>query len=165
MENDTTGAALRTAMQSGRQLNFDELDATLQSARALSQSLFRKVMRGGERLEPFGPSGRATALDEFAEAGAWTDATLHLLALELPQWTIRRLVREGDDWLCTLSRQPHLPITLDDPVEANHATLPLALLRALLEARRRLTIEIRPAVRIPQIRQASGIMVCCDNFA
>jgi hypothetical protein len=161
IKNDTTRAAWRIVMQ----IDCDELDATLQSARALSPSLFRKVMRGGERLEPFGQSGRATALDEFAEAGAWTDATLHLLALELPQWTIRRLVREGDDWLCALSRQPHLPITLDDPVEATHATLPLAMLRALVEARRRLTIEIKQAVRIPQIRQASGIMVCCDNFA
>jgi hypothetical protein len=165
MENDTTGAAWRIAMQSGRQLDFDELDAALQSAWALSPSLFRRVIRGCERLEPFGQSGRATALNELAEARAWTDATLHLLALELPQWTIRRLVREGDDWLCTLSRQPHLPIALDDPVEATHATLPLAILRTLVEARRRLTIETRPAVRTPRIRQASGIMVCCDNFA
>jgi hypothetical protein len=161
ISNDTTLAAWRIAMQSGKQIDFDELDVALQSAWTLSPSLFRKVMRGCERLDAFRQSGRATTL---AEAGAWTDATLHLLALELPQWTIRRLFHEGEDWLCTLSRQPNLPITLDDLVEALHAALPLAILRALVEARRRLSVEVTPAVRIPQIRQASGLIVCCDNF-
>jgi hypothetical protein len=152
INNDTTLAAWRIAMQSGRQIDFDELDVALQSARTLSPSLFRKVMRGCERLDAFRQSGRATTLDELTEAGAWTDATLHLLALELPQWTIRRLFHEGEDWLCTLSRHPNLPITLDDLVEALHAALPLAILRALLEARRRLSMEVTPAVRIPQSR-------------
>lgn len=151
-------------MQSLRQIDFDELDAALQSAPALSACLFRKVAQGCTRLESLRQSGRATALDELAEAGAWTDAALHLLALELPHWTIRRLFHEGDDWLCTLSRQPNLPITLDDPVEAVHAALPLAILRAFVGARRRFGTEVRQALRIPQIRPALGIPVCCDNF-
>ena len=151
-------------MQSGGEIDFDELDAALQSARALSTCLFRKVMWGFERLDAFRQSGRTIALDELAEAGAWTDATLNLLALELPQWTIRRLFHEDENWLCTLSRQPNLPIALDDPVEAVHAALPLAILRALIEARRRLSMEAGPAVRIPEVRQTSGIILCCDNF-
>jgi hypothetical protein len=67
-----------------------------------------------------------------------------------------------------------LPGVLADPTIANdydarhvaatHATLPLAILRALVEARRRLGTEVGPAVRIPQIRQASAIIACCDNF-
>lgn len=100
----------------------------------------------------------------LTDAGAWTDAALHLLELELPHWTIRRLFHEGDDWLCTLSRQPNLPITLDDPVEAVHAALPVAILRAFVGARRRSSMEVRPALRIPQIRPTPGIPVCCDNF-
>jgi hypothetical protein len=164
INNDTTLAVWRIAMQSGKQIDFDELDDAPQSARTISPSLFRKVMRGCEQLDAFRQSRRATTLDELAEAGAWTDATLHLLALELPQWTIRRLFHEGEDWLCILSRQPNLPITLDYLVEALHAALPLAILRALVEARRRLSMEVTPAVRIPQIRQASGLIVCCDNF-
>jgi hypothetical protein len=152
------------AMQSLGQIDFEELDAALQLAPALSGRLFRKVLQGCTRLESLRQLGRVAALDELVEAGAWTDATLRLLELELPNWVVRRLIREGDDWLCTLSRQPNLPIALDDPVEGVHATLPLAILRALVDARRRLGTEVRPAFWIPQIRPASGITMCCDNF-
>jgi hypothetical protein len=151
-------------MQSVRQVDFDELDAVLQSASALSTSLFRKVLEGCIRFESLRQAGKARLLDELAEAGAWTDAALRLLDLELPNWSIRRLVREGDDWLCTLSRQPNLPIALDDPVEAVHAVLPLAILRALIDVRRRLSMQVRIASPVPRIRPAPGIAVCCDNF-
>ena len=46
-------------------------------------------------------------------------------------------------------RQPNLPIALNYPVEGVHATLPLAILRALVDARRRLGTEVRPPLRIP----------------
>ena len=151
-------------MQSVRQIDFDELDAALRSAPALSARLFRKVLQGCTRLESLRQLARVAALDDLAEVGAWTDATLRLLELELPNWIVRRLIRESDDWLCTLSRQPNLPIALDDTVEGIHAALPLAILRAFVDARRRLSTEIRPPLRIPQIRLASGIPACCDNF-
>jgi hypothetical protein len=99
IKNDSALAVWRIAMQSVRQVDFDELDAALQSATALSTSLFRKVVQGCTRLESLRRSGKAAALNELAEAGAWTDAALHLLELELPHWTIRRLSHEGDDWL------------------------------------------------------------------
>jgi hypothetical protein len=63
-----------------------------------------------------------------------------------------------------LSRQPNLPIALDDPVEAVHAVLPLAILRALIDVRRRLSMQVRIASPVPRIRPAPGIAVCCDNF-
>jgi hypothetical protein len=151
-------------MQSVGEIDFDELDAALQSTPALSMCLFRKVVQGCTRLEYLRQSARATALDELAEAGAWTDATFRLLDLELPNWSIRRLAREGDEWLCTLSRQPSLPIALDDPVEAVHTVLPLAILRALVDVRRRLSVQVRVASPVPQIRPAPGITLCCDNF-
>jgi hypothetical protein len=164
IKDDITPIMWRIAMQSVRQIDFGELDAALQSAPALSTCLFRKVVQGCTRLKSLRQSGRAMALDELSEAGAWTDAALRLLELELPHWTIRRLFHEGDDWLCTLSRRPNLPIALDDPVEAVHAALPLAILRAFVGACRRHDTEVRPALRIPQIRPALGIPVCCDNF-
>jgi hypothetical protein len=163
-KNDITPRVWRMAMQSLMQVDFDELDAALQSATALSTSLFRRVVQGCARLESLRRSGRAAALDELAEAGAWTDAALHLLELELPHWTIRRLSHEGGEWLCTLSRQPNLPITLDDPVEAVHAALPFAILQAFIGARRRFETDMRPALGIPRIRQVLGIPMCCDNF-
>jgi hypothetical protein len=151
-------------MQNVRQIDFDELDAALQSARGLSTNLLRKVLESCTRFESLRQSGKARGLDDLAEAGAWTDATFRLLDLELPNWCIRRLVREGDDWLCTLSRQPSLPIALDDPVEAVHAVLPLAILRALVDVRRRLSTQVRIASPVPQILPVPGITVCCDNF-
>ena len=147
------------------QTDFERLDAALQSAPALSSHLFRDVTQGCTRLASLRQSGRAAALDRLVEAGAWTDAALGLLKLELPNWTIRRLVREGDEWFCTLSRQPNLPIALDEPAEAAHAELPLAILRAFVEARRRLSFSAHVAAPDPQLRPALEMPVCCDNFA
>jgi hypothetical protein len=150
-------------MQTVGRISLNEL--ALRSAPALSASLFHKVLQGCTRCESLRQLGKAAVLDELAEAGAWIDASVQLVALELPAWTIRRLIREGDDWICTLSRRPNLPISLDDPVEGVHTALPLAILRALVDARRRLSADVRPVLRIPDIRPASGIPVCCDNFA
>jgi hypothetical protein len=84
-------------MQSLEQIDFEELDAALQSAPALSTRLFRKVLQGCTRLESLRQLRRVATLEELADAGAWTDATLRLLELELPNWVVRRLIREGDD--------------------------------------------------------------------
>ena len=151
-------------MQSVGQIDFDELDAALRSAPAPSTGLFRKVLQGCTRLESLRQLGRVKTLDELAEAGAWTDASLRLLELELPNWTVRRIVRDGDEWLCTLSRQPSLPIAFDDPVEAVHALLPLAILRALVDARRSLCTQAQVASRIPRIRPALGNHVVLRQF-
>ena len=70
------------------------------------------------------------------EAGAWTDATIALLGLELPQWKLRRLVNEDGKWLCSLSKQPWIPLEYDAVAEASHESLPLAILIALLQAQR-----------------------------
>jgi hypothetical protein len=50
-------------------------------------------------------------IDRLIEAGAFTEATLALIELELPQWQLRRLIYEDGEWLCCLSRQPALPAT------------------------------------------------------
>jgi len=147
------------------QIDFERLDVALRSAPALSSRLLRDVTEGCTRLASLRQSGRAAALDRLVEAGAWTDAALGLLKLELPSWTIRRLVREGDEWFCTLSRQPNLPIALDEPAEAAHAELPLAILRAFVEARRRLSFAAHADAPDPQLRPAPEMPVCCDNFA
>ena len=44
------------------------------------------------------------------EAGAWTDATIALLELELPQWKLRRLINDEGNWRCSLSKQPEIPL-------------------------------------------------------
>src|SRR5262245_8083510 len=53
-------------------------------------------------------------LIRLIESGAFADATLALLELELPQWSLRRLIREDDEWHCSISKQLGLPAELDD---------------------------------------------------
>jgi hypothetical protein len=49
-------------------------------------------------------------VNQLIEAGAWADATLAMVELELPYWNLRRLVHEDGEWLCSLSKQPNLPV-------------------------------------------------------
>jgi hypothetical protein len=102
----------------------------------------------------------------LAEMGAWTEATLALIQLELPRWTVRRLVYDNGEWLCSLSQQSNLPMALDDCAEASHEVLPLAILCAFVEAcRRRYKVqESVPAV--PQVAQPSvDYIMCCENYS
>jgi hypothetical protein len=108
----------------------------------------------------------AKRLHALVEAGAWTDAALALLDLELPRWTLRRLVYEDGEWRCCLGRQWPLPEWLDDTVEAGHPVLPLAILDALIEARAAAPTSASDArrsaasVRLPR----DAAYLCCDNF-
>jgi hypothetical protein len=118
------------------------------------------------RLPAMSRHGSAAALHRLIGAGAWTDVALAQIAVELPGWTVRRLVCEDGQWLCSLSRQPSLPVALDDTADASHAVLPLAILGAFLEARRRATAMPGIASQsVPRVRPASGYAVCCDSFA
>jgi hypothetical protein len=106
---------------------------------------------------------RASRVDSLIKAGAWTEAALVLIELELPGWKLRRLAYEDGEWRCSLSRHPNLPLALDDSVDASHEILPLAILQALVEAR--LSIGACDATSpVPQIRSAGEIPICCDNF-
>ena len=101
-------------------------------------------------------------VNQLIEAGAWADATLAMVELELPYWNLRRLVHEDGEWLCSLSKQPNLPVALDDTA---HQVLPLAILGAFLKARRK-TKAMREtgSQAVPQVQPTSGYAVCCDNF-
>jgi hypothetical protein len=66
--------------------------------------------------------------------GAWTDAALALVELELPLWQVRRLAYDEGEWYCALSRERELPDWLDRSIEARHADLALAILSAFVDA-------------------------------
>jgi len=108
--------------------------------------------------------GKAARLQDLVEAKAWTEAALTLVEIELPGWTVRRLVREEGKWLCSLSRQANLPSWLDETVEAQDEALPLAILGALMEARSEAGSAERSSL-VPQVRPAAGQIAVCDNFA
>jgi hypothetical protein len=143
-----------------------ELQRELHRAHTITPGLMTDVIAGAcPRLQ----SQHRTAKERIIrliESGAFTDATLALLELELPQWKLRRLIREDDEWHCAISRQLGLPAELDDMAEANHESLSLAILSALVEAQcHSLTAgEARPK-SVPQVRPAQGYAICCDNFA
>jgi hypothetical protein len=118
------------------------------------------------RLPALSHSDKATRLDRLVGSAAWADAALVLIELELPAWTLRRLVNEDGGWLCSLSKQPNLPMGLDEAVEASHEDLALAMLSAFIEARRGVATCSEPSTRtVPQVRPQRGQAVCCDNFA
>ena len=98
------------------------------------------------------------------EARAWTDAALALIELEVPARTLRRLVCEGGEWICSLSRQPNPPAALDDTIDAVHEVMPLAILLVFLQARRAAAIPQANSV-VPTIAPAAAELICCDNFA
>jgi hypothetical protein len=104
-------------------------------------------------------------VERLIQSGAWTDAALALIDLELPQWQIRRIAYDEGEWHCALSRQRELPDWLDQSVEARHADLALAILSAFVEAQRISVPSSRPSV--PAVRPDLNPLyepVCSDNF-
>jgi hypothetical protein len=143
--------------------SWDRLDCQLQSAHAGTVALFRDVMgSAGDRLSTLQLMGKTAHIDRLLKAGACTEAALALLDLEMPHWKIRRLVFEDGEWLCSLSRRSSVPIEFDELAEARHAVLSLAVLRALLEARR---VNGAEAISTPaDVPLGATTRICCDNF-
>jgi len=149
-----------------RAVDFDRLDDDLRLAVAPAPELFRKIIEHVDtHLSSLQRSGKTARVDSLIDAGAFADAAFALIEIATPNWKLRRLAYEDGEWLCSLSRQRHLPVVLDDTAEASHRALPLAVLRALVEALRR-----SPAVRgttspVPQIQAMPEQTICGDNFA
>jgi hypothetical protein len=76
------------------------------------------------------------------------------------------MICEDGEWFCSLSQQPNLPITLDDAADGTHEVMPLAILLAFLEARRRMSLAAQPvATAVPTVDPAPAALICSDNFA
>jgi hypothetical protein len=118
------------------------------------------------RRAPLLPRAKVLQLEQQLDAGAWTDAALALTELELPLWHIRRIVYDGGEWHCALSRQRELPDWLDQSIEARHAHLALAIVIAMIEAQ--LITASSSNSSVPETlsnSDADYIPLCCDNFA
>jgi hypothetical protein len=101
------------------------------------------------------------AFNQLVTHGAWTDAVLLLLRLELPQWKLRRLIYEDGEWHCLLSRQTEFPLEFDEGAEAAHQVLPLAILIAFIKAR---DTVASATTSVPRISAPPRCTACCDNF-
>src|SRR5437763_16210167 len=84
----------------------------------------------------FTSSEKSARVEQLIRSGAWTDAALALIDLELPLWQVRRIAYDEGEWYCALSRERELPDWLDRSIEARHADLPLAMLIAFVEVQR-----------------------------
>jgi hypothetical protein len=145
---------------------LDRLDEAVRFAPQPTHGLVSKIIAGAcSRIPVLSKAGKAAGIDRLVECGAWADTALTLIALELPDWTLRRLIREEGQWHCALSRHPNLPTDFDDTADATHAVMPLAILLAFLQARRRTALAAQSVPAMPLADPAWAGLVCCENFA
>jgi hypothetical protein len=147
-----------------RAQDFAQFDERVRLALAVSVSLLQQIVAAFPRLSSASQRGSATDIGRFVETRSWTDFALGLVRLELPTWRVRRLTCEENEWFCSLSQQPNLPLALDQTADGTHDDLPLAILRALIEALRINADQRRMPAHLPLIVPVSGVPICCDNF-
>ena len=141
----------------------DRLRDTCAVTAGLIADIIRETCR---RFPSQSQTGKTAGVERMIQSGAWTEASLALIDLELPQWKIRRLVYDEGEWHCALSRQRELPDWLDQAIETRHADLALAILSAFVEAIR--TISPASKTSVPAVPLALGGFyepVCCDDFS
>src|SRR5437868_14567278 len=93
-----------------------ELDDRLHNAHAVTAEFISEIADTCRRAPSMRQTERATRLERLIQSGAWTDAALALIELELPQWQVRRLAYDEGEWHCALSCQRELPEWLDQSV-------------------------------------------------
>src|SRR5712664_2418579 len=147
--------------------DLSDLDDRLRGAPALTAGLILEII--GEtcrRFPSIGQTEKTARIERLIETGAWTDAALALIDLELPQWQVRRIVYDQGEWHCALSRQRELPEWLDQSIETHHTDLPLAILSAFVDARLAHAPSSRTSVPfVPREANPLYDPVLTDNFA
>jgi hypothetical protein len=147
--------------------NPAELSDRLRDAHAVTAGLVSEVVTAACRRFPsVGQADKTARIERLIESGAWTDAALALIDLELPMWQVRRIAYDEGEWYCALSRERELPDWLDRSIEARHSDLSLAILSAFVEAQRLAAPASKTSV--PAVsRRANPLYqpVCCDNFS
>src|SRR5882757_2938196 len=151
-------------MQALEHQEFGGLNDRLRDATEASVALFGEVIETACRRFPsIGQSAKTTRIRRLIQSGAWTDAALALIDLELPPWQVRRIAYDEGEWHCALSRQRELPEWLDQSVEAHHSNLALAILSAFAEVQRVTAPSSRTSV--PTVPRELYEPLLTDNFA
>jgi hypothetical protein len=143
---------------------FDRLSEAVRVAPKATPELVSQIIVGACRRTPL-LRGKVAEIDQLIKLGAWFDAASALIELELPNWKLRRSIREDGEWFCSLSQRPDLPVTLDDTADGTHEVMPLAIFLAFLEARRRMSLAAQPVATAPTVNRAPAALISCDNFA
>ena len=152
-------------LKAKHQAPLDALGIALHSAQEPTLDLLAEIISGAcSRIPRYAKAEAFDRLIHFAKVGAWTEATLALIELELPLWRVRRLAYENGEWLCSLSYQPNLPIAFDDCAEATHEVLSLAMLCAFVEACRSRDAMQESVSSVPHIQPWPEHIMCCENY-
>jgi hypothetical protein len=143
------------------------LSEHLREASEVDANLMTEVIGTACRRYPsVGQSEKTSRVEQLIQSGAWTDAALALIDLELPFWQVRRLAYDEGEWYCALSRERELPDWLDQSIEARHPELALAILSSFVEAQRISEPESRASV--PAVKGAAPDFyepLSIDNFS
>ena len=153
------------SLKAEHQISLDALESALRNAQEPSLDLLMQIQGSVcTRILHLAKTETIDRLFHLAKIGAWTDAALALIELELPFWRVRRLAYENGEWLCSLSRRPNLPISFDDCAEATHEVLPLAILCAFVQACRRRHAMQRSVSTVPHMQPWPAQIICCENY-
>jgi hypothetical protein len=138
----------------------------LRDAHAVTAKLMSEIIgQTCRRFPSMGQVEKTARIERLIKSGAWTDAALALIDLELPQWQLRRIAYGAGEWHCALSRERELPEWLDQSIEGRHADLALAILSAFVDAQHNSAPQSRPSVpTVPHEASSLYQPVCCDNF-
>lgn len=144
-----------------------ELGERLRNTYALTAEFLSDIIgQTCRRFPSTSQRGRCARIERLIQCGAWTDAALALIDLELPQWQLRRIAYDEGEWHCALSRERELPDWLDQSAEGRHADLALAILSAFVEARHLSAPANRTSVPIaPHKIDAVYEPILSENFA
>jgi len=146
--------------------DVSDLNDRLHSASAVTAELMSEVTTEACRRFPSaGQTAKTARIERLIASGAWTDAALALIDLELPMWQVRRIAYDDGEWYCALSRERELPDWLDRSIEARHADLALAILSAFVDAQ--LISAPSSKTSVPTVSRDVNPRyqpVCCDNF-
>jgi hypothetical protein len=155
------------ALIPNREHRLDRLTDELRLAPAPSPNLFIKIiMDACIRLPVLYMTGTAVRIDQLIKAGAWSDAAFAMIEYELPTWKLRHLVCQDGEWLCSLSKQLNMPEQIDETADGVHNVMPLAILGAFIEARRRMDASrTTDSLAEQSLPPPSDNVACCENFA
>jgi hypothetical protein len=129
-------------------------------------ALFNDVLATAcRRGDPMRLAVPVACLKRLIAARAWNDAALALLALQLPDWQLRRLAYDDGEWHCALSRARAMPEWLDATTESHHPNMALAILGALVAAAADVAPSRPVAVLTSNPGDAAFEPMLCENFA
>jgi hypothetical protein len=118
-----------------------------------------------KRLPAMRRTAEAQRLDRLVAAGAWTDAALALIAIELPRWQLRRLAYDEGEWHCALSNQRDLPDWLDSAVETHHPDMAMAILDAFRAVVSRGGTPHLTQAPVRAIQPTDSEPMLCENYS